>query len=111
MGVQRGARECCGLNNREVVEYVGLEHVGASEVSWLVEEDGGEDERESRGVPCLGRSCCWFLNKFETRFLHICMSVSNGYLQALEDKEERACYSTFHPEGCQSAGEVKVVVW
>jgi hypothetical protein len=25
------------------------------------------------------------------------MSLSNSYLQALEDKEERACYSTIQP--------------
>jgi hypothetical protein len=44
MSVQRGAGEGCGLNKREVVEHVGLEHVGARVVSWLGKEDGGEGE-------------------------------------------------------------------
>jgi hypothetical protein len=38
------------------------------------------------------------------------MCLSNSYLQALEDKEERGMLQKFRPEGGESAGEVNEVV-
>jgi hypothetical protein len=104
MRVQRGDGVRCGFISRGVVVYGILCRFGTwggLGYLWLGTKDGGEDKREPGKVSCLGRSCCWLLNKFETRFLHTCMSITNGYLQALEDKRESAATVGFRPEGCQ----------
>jgi hypothetical protein len=72
MGVKGRAERGCGL----LFQRGGVGHVGKVGLGmWGPEETSGwlrkavERVRGGTGVmPCLGRSCCWFLNKFETRF-------------------------------------------
>jgi hypothetical protein len=74
--------------------------------------DGGEDKRGSGEVPCSGREgCCWFRQGI-ARFEYICMCLSNSYLQALEDKEERGDATViFGQMRGKGAGVIKGVVW
>jgi hypothetical protein len=61
-------------------------------------------------VPYSGRESCYQFRQGIARFEYACMCLSNSYLQALEDKEERGMLQKFRPEGGESAGEVNEVV-
>jgi hypothetical protein len=77
---------------------------------WLVQEDGRVGERDPKGALLWKGRCCKFINVYcKNRYMHVCLPSSS--LQALEDKEERACYSTIRPGIGEGAEVVYRMVW
>jgi hypothetical protein len=77
----------------------------------LVGWDGGDGGRGPVDG-CLSQEG-WLLQVINVygsnRYMHVCLSSSS--LQALEDKEERACYSTIRPGIGEGAEVVNKMVW
>jgi hypothetical protein len=77
----------------------------------LGERGGGECERDPGGRWLLQEG--WLLQVInaycKNRYMHVCLSSSS--LQALEDKEEGAFYSTIRPGIGECAEVVNKMVW